>query len=183
MSYRGLELPFTPFHYPVAYILYRLYKRLSLPGLIVGSVFPDLEIPAIIVLFGTRGSDRLVLHSLLGAATVGAVLSVMFTVLMYQPLVSYFFKIDGEKVRRKCKLSLGLAFSCFLGNLSHVLLDIMNHPYNPVFWPFLQSSETPSPVCSFLGGIENASLILHTFLLIVFVAFFIGQRKIFWNDY
>ena len=168
MLYRVLELPFTPFHYPVAYALHRVYRKFGLPGLIVGSMFPDLEIPAIVLLFGTQIPHRLVLHSLLGAATIGTMLSVMFMILLYPPLVSFFFKIDGEKIRSKCRLSLSLVSSCLLGNLSHVLLDVINHPYNPVFWPFLQIGETPSPICSFLGGMESASLILHISLIVVF---------------
>ena len=161
----------------MAYALYRFYRRLSLPGLIVGCMFPDFEIPVLVLLFGTQVPHRLVLHSLLGAATVGTVLSVVFTVLVYPPLVGFFFKLDREKVRSRCRLSLGLIFSCLLGNLSHVMLDVVNHLYNPIFWPFLQLSETPSPICSFLGGMESASLILHAFLLIVFVAFLISQRQ------
>ena len=171
------ELPFTPFHYPVAYALYKLYKRLSLPGLIVGSMFPDFEVVAIMLLFGTQVPDRLVFHSFLGVATVGTMLSVVLVVFVYPPLISGFFKIDEEKVRGKCRLSFGLVVSCFLGNLSHVLLDVINHSYNPIFWPFLQPSTTPSPICSLLGGMENASLILHTPLLIAFVAIFISQRQ------
>lgn len=93
----GLELPFTLFHYPEAYVLYRFYRKLSLPGLIVGCMFPDLEILVIVLLFGTQFPHRLVLHSLLGVATIGTLLSVMFTVLMYPPLVGFFFKIDREK--------------------------------------------------------------------------------------
>jgi len=173
----GFELPFTPFHYPLAYALYRLYKRLSLPGLIVGSMFPDLEVIAIMLLFGTQVPDRLILHSLLGVATVGTMLSVLLVVFVYPPLISGFFKIDEEKVRGKCRLAFGLVISCFLGNLSHVLLDVINHPYNPIFWPFLQPSTTPSPICSLLGGMETASLILHTSLLIAFVAISISQRQ------
>ena len=161
---------------PAARALYRLYKRFSLPGLIVGSMFPNLEIPAIVLLFGTRIPHRLVLHSLLGAATVGTVLSVVFTILVYPPLVGYFFKIEGEKVKRRCRPSLCLIFSCLLGNLSHALLDVINHPYNPVFWPFMKASETPSPICSFLG-MESTSLILHTFLIVVFIVLFISQRQ------
>jgi hypothetical protein len=55
----------------VAYALYKLSKKLSLPGLAVGSMFRDLEIPTIIFLFRTHIPHRVVLHSLLGAATVG----------------------------------------------------------------------------------------------------------------
>jgi hypothetical protein len=52
----------TPFHYPVAYILYKLRAKLSLPGLIVGSMVPDLEVPFIFLWSRTEAFDRLVLH-------------------------------------------------------------------------------------------------------------------------
>lgn len=126
-------MPLTPFHYPVAYLVYRLDRRLNLPGLIVGSMFPDVEIPFILLVFGTRIPHRLVLHSLLGAATVGTLLSVLLTVLVYSALIGKIFPVNKAKLKEKCRPSLPLCFSCFLGNISHVLLDVVNHPYNPVF--------------------------------------------------
>lgn len=172
-------MPLTPFHYPVAHIIYKLDRKLSLPGLAVGSMFPDLEIPTIILLFGTRIPDRALLHSLVGAASIGTILSVIFTVLMYPLLTSSLFKIDKHKIESKCRLSFALIFSCFIGNLSHVLLDIVNHPYNPIFWPFSQS--TPSPICLALGDMQNASLIIHTILIVLFASLLIDQRKNLWE--
>jgi membrane-bound metal-dependent hydrolase YbcI (DUF457 family) len=172
-------LPLTLFHYPVAYALCKLSKKLSLPGLAVGSMFPDLEIPTIIFLFRTRIPHRVVLQSLLGAATIGTMLTLIFTVLMYPPLVSYLFKIDEEKVKNKCGLSSSLILSCLLGNVSHVLLDTINHPYNPIFWPF--SLSTPSRICFALGGVKNASLIVHTGLIVLFAALLLNQHGSLWE--
>lgn len=167
-------MPLTPFHYPVAYVIYRLDKRLILPGLIVGSMFPDLEIPIMILFFGNRIPDHLVLHSLLGAATIGTILSVLLTFLIYPTLVSSLFRIEKSKVERKCRLSLTLVFSAFLGNISHVLLDVTMHVHNPIFWPF--RSDMPSPVVSVLGA-RNASLVIHTLVAILFLIIIINQRK------
>ena len=138
-------MPLTPLHYPIAYFLYKLYKRLSLPGLVVGCMFPDLEIPAIMLLFGTRIPNRLILHSLLGSATIGTFLAIIVTIRVYPFHVSYIFHVDKEKVERKCKLSFAMVFSVFVGNLLHVLLDVTNHAYNPVFWPFLPAIATTQP--------------------------------------
>ena len=113
-------MPVTPLHYPVAYVLHKLHKKLTLPRLTVGSMFPDLEVPVLFMLFGT---DRLVLHSLLGAVTIGTMLSVTFTITVYPILISYVFGIDEEQVKAKTWLSLSLIASCLVGNLSHVLLD------------------------------------------------------------
>ncbi len=38
-------MPITPLHYPVAWGLSKLDKRLNLQGLIVGSFIPDIELP------------------------------------------------------------------------------------------------------------------------------------------
>jgi hypothetical protein len=96
----------------MAYVLYKLHKKLTLPGLTVGSMFPDLEIPVLFLVFGT---DRLVLHSLLGAATIGTMLSVTFTITLYPILISYVFGLDEEQVKEKTRLSLSLIVSCLVG--------------------------------------------------------------------
>ncbi len=144
-------MPLTLFHHPVAYFIYKLYKRLSLPGLVVGCMFPDLEIPILIVVFGPQAPNRLVLHSLLGAATIGTLLAIIVTITVYPTLVSFFFRVEKKKIEQKCKLSFTLAFSVFLGIISHVLLDVTNHPHNPIFWPFLPATATPSPLFFALG--------------------------------
>lgn len=174
-------MPIAPFHYPLAYIIYKLGGKLSLPGLVVGSMLPDLEIPFIVLFMGIQGQNRMVLHSLLGAVTVGTLLAVAITVWLYPTLTSKIFPISKLRVKEKCRLSIGLAFSCLIGVLSHVLLDVTNHAYNPVFWPFLTINETPSPITSFLGGAEIASLIVHALMAIVFVSLFIRQRENFWE--
>ena len=138
-------MPLTIFHHPIAYFIYRLDKRLSLPGLVVGCMIPDIEIPIAILLFGFQNANRLVLHSLLGAATIGTFIVLIITIQVYPSLVSYFFRVDKKKVKQKCKLSFTMAFSVFVGSISHVLLDLTNHPYNPVYWPFLSANATPNP--------------------------------------
>lgn len=169
-------MPFTPFHYPVAYLLYRLNKKLSLPGLAIGSMFPDLEIPFIVIF---AHADRLVLHSLLGGAIVGTILSVIITTSIYPLLISKLFKINFTKVKTKCSLSFQLVISCLLGNLSHVLLDFINHPYNPIFWPV--QSYTFSPICQALGGMERATIISQIVLGLIFIASIVSQRKNIWE--
>ena len=166
----------------MAYVLYKLGGKLSLPALVVGSMVPDLEIPFIILLLGTEVPHRLVLHSLLGAVTIGTALSIAITVLVYPRLTSAIFPIDKLKVKEKCRFSLGLAVSCLLGVLSHVVLDITNHAYNPIFWPFLPPNETPSPIVPLLGGLGNASLLIHALMIILFIGLFANKRKNFWEQ-
>jgi membrane-bound metal-dependent hydrolase YbcI (DUF457 family) len=177
----GKSLPVTPFHYPVAYVLYKLGGKLSLPALVVGSMVPDLEIPFIVLLFGNSVPNHLLLHSLLGALTLGTVLATAITVLIYPKLTSAIFPVDKLKVKEKCRFSLSLVFSCTLGCLSHVLLDVTNHAYNPIFWPFLPVNETPSPIVPVLGGTVNASLLVHALMAVLFAALFVNKRENFWE--
>jgi membrane-bound metal-dependent hydrolase YbcI (DUF457 family) len=174
------KLPVTPFHYPLASLISRLDGRLSLslPGLIVGSMVPDLEIPFV---FLFSGQDRLVLHSLIGGLTLGTFVSVVLTVLVYPRLTSAVFPIDGVRVKEKCRLSFGVGFSCFVGCLSHVLLDVVNHPFSPVFWPFLSAGQTPSPIVPLLGGEFVASVVVSGVMVAVFVVLFYNKRVDFWN--
>jgi len=138
-------------------------------------MFPDLEIPIMVLFFRNRIPDHLVLHSLLGAATIGTILSVLLTFLIYPTFVSSLFKIEKSNVERKCRLSLTLIFSSFLGNVSHVLLDVTTHEYNPIFWPFL--NDVPSPVVPALGGLQNASLMMHVLMAVLFLVFLIHKRE------
>ena len=163
-------MPLTPLHYPVAYFLHKLNSGFSLPGLIVGSMIPDLEIPFIVLIFGVDGPNRLVLHSLLGSATLGTMLAIIITVRFYPFFVSYFFGVDKEKVESKCKLSFALVFSVLIGAISHVLLDFTNHLYNPVLWPFLEAEMTISPFFVFLGeqfGYLWIQVIMGMLLLVI----------------
>lgn len=176
-------LPITPLHYPLAYIIYKLGNlKLSLPALIVGSMLPDLEIPVMFLLLGPQAPNRMVLHSLLGGVTIGTMIGVTITVLVYPRLTSAIFPISKLKVKEKCQFSLGLVFSCLIGVLSHVLLDVTNHVYNPIFWPFLTIYQTPSPVVPILGGEDMASLIIHGLMIVLFVGLFFNKHENFWEQ-
>jgi membrane-bound metal-dependent hydrolase YbcI (DUF457 family) len=175
-------LPITPFHHPVAYILYKLGRKLSLPALIVGSMLPDLEIPFMVLLFGTNGPTHLLLHSIIGSLTVGTALATAITVFIYPKVTSAIFPIDKLKVKEKCRFSLTLVFSCAIGCLSHVFLDVVNHAYNPVFWPFLSSNETPSPIVPLLGGAQTSSLLIHTLMAAIFIGLYALKRENFWEN-
>jgi len=144
-------------------------------------MLPDLEIPFIVVLFGTSVPHHLVLHSLPGALVVGTALGVVITVFIYPRLTGAIFPVDKFKVKKKCKFSSSLVFSCAVGCLSHVLLDVTNHAYNPLFWPFLAPNDTPSPVVPVLGGVVTASLLVHAVMIVLFIGLFVGKRDGFWE--
>ena len=169
-------MPLTPFHYPIAYLIYKLEKNFSLPGLVVGCIFPDLEIPLIILLFGTQVPNRMVLHSLLGSATIGTFLALIVTVQVYPPMVSHLFQIDKRIIESKCRLSFTLFLSVLFGNLSHVILDVTNHPYNPIFWPFFSATSTLNPVYFALGN-PLGSLYMQIIMAVLLLGLIVVKRK------
>jgi len=130
-------MPITPLHYPVAWGLSKLDKRLNLPGLIVGSFIPDIEVPVLFFFFSGVLPDHLVLHSLVGAITIGTIISMIVTIYLYPFLTSSIFRLDRVKIKEACRLSPTLVLSCMLGNVFHIFLDIPMHPFNPVLWPFV----------------------------------------------
>ncbi len=149
--------------------------RLSLPALIVGAMVPDLEVPFVLLSVGTE--DRLVLHSLLGGLTLGTLIAVALTVWVYPRVIGVFLPAYKLELKEKCALSGALVVSCLIGVLSHVLLDVANHAYNPLFWPFLSAMQTPSPIVPLLGGADVASLIMHGLMIALFVVLFFYEKK------
>jgi hypothetical protein len=132
-------MPYTPIHWSIAYLAREIRPSLSLPALIVSTAIPDLEIPLIYIVTGGQ-LGRLVLHSLLGAATIAALLSAFLTVFVYPPVISRLFKLDIITVRDRCRFSWSLFAVCLFGSLSHVLIDSLHHEYNPLLFPFTYSS-------------------------------------------
>jgi hypothetical protein len=114
-------MPVTPLHYFLAYIIHRASKfKLNFPALIVGSMVPDLEVP--IIFITSRGEiDRLVLHSILGSMTLGLLISIFISLLIY-PRILGFLNCRKEL---KCIISKSLIISSLIGVLSHVLLDAL----------------------------------------------------------
>lgn len=143
----GKSLPVTPFHYPVAYVLSKLGGKLSLPALVVGSMVPDLEVPLIVLLFGNSVPHHLLLHSLLGALTLGTALAIAITVLIYPKLTSAIFPVDKLKVKEKCRFTPWLVFSCALGCLSHVPARRYESCRQPASLAIPSSKRNPKPNC------------------------------------
>jgi hypothetical protein len=124
-------------HYPVVWGLSKLSKKLSLPGLIVGSFIPDMEVPILLLFFDVGIDNHFILHSLVGALTIGTSISILATVYIYPILISLVFRLDKAKLKEVCKLTPVLVLSCMLGNIFHLLLDLIMHPYSLILWPFV----------------------------------------------
>jgi hypothetical protein len=174
-------MPITPLHPAVAYLLNRWQRNLSLPALIVGAMAPDLEIP--VVYFATGGLyNRLVLHSLLGAAVLGTLVAVLLTVFAYSIAVSYVFKLDKEELEEKCHFSTMLVLCCFVGNLSHVLIDSLHHSFNPLLYPFVNESFDAFMLNNaFISPTALVSIPMFTFLILIFILEIRRGKKGFWK--
>jgi len=171
-------MPATPLHHPLAYLLYRLSpQRLDLPALVVGAVIPDLEIVFFELAGSPGGINRLVLHSLFGAVVFCPILVVVLRWAVYAPLVRSIWR--GEIGRRGMGMQL---LSGAGGAVSHVLLDLPGHPYNPLLWPLTAESVNlfHSPAV-----IDQAQLASHAVMAFVgvalLVALVIGARD--WRTY
>ena len=177
-------MPLTPVHYPLAKLIHSIdtKNQLSLPALIVGSMVPDLEVPFLFWLTSTWTQDRMVLHSLLGGLTLGLAITIAFTVLIYPRAVGRLLPVNKDRLKSNCRITGWLAVSAVIGVLSHILLDVANHPFNPLFWPFLGMFQTPSPIVPLLGGLFTASIVTHGAMVILFVALFIRKRRGFWDS-
>jgi membrane-bound metal-dependent hydrolase YbcI (DUF457 family) len=138
-------MPVTPLHYPLAFLISKADKRLSLPGLIVGSVIPDIEVPFMWMFFASL-PDHLFLHSLLGATTIGALLAAVITRFLYAPIISLAFRVEGDEVRQVCRVGPWMAMSCLIGVLSHLVLDFPMHWYNPILWPWVNPYDIVGPL-------------------------------------
>ena len=166
-------MPATPLHCGIAYLIRKWKPELSLPALIVSTMTADLEIPILYLISG--GSyDRLVLHSFVGAATLGTFLSVLITVFAYPSVVSFFLKLDRKKITEKCRFSGTLIALCFIGNLSHVLIDSLHHEFNPFLFPFTADSFDAFVL---MNDWVFASIIVTSILFGFLIFFFVDEIR------
>jgi hypothetical protein len=133
----------TPLHVAFVWMLKPRFRRLHFAALTVGAVIPDVE-PLIAWMFGwsvfcgwdfpcSLAPDRLVLHSIVGAMTIDVVLTIIF-VKMIGKLGIKRLGIYGFS---NVKTNAAFLASAAIGSLSHVFVDWLHHPANPIFWPFL----------------------------------------------
>jgi membrane-bound metal-dependent hydrolase YbcI (DUF457 family) len=95
--------------------------------------------------------DHLFLHSLVGAVTMGTLLAVLVTWLLYPPIISAVFRVNKDDLKKTCNLSAMLIVSCFIGVLSHLLLDYPMHWFNPIWWPWVNPYDVVGPLVLFFA--------------------------------
>ncbi|MCF2137378.1 MAG: DUF4184 family protein [Candidatus Thorarchaeota archaeon] len=180
-------MPLTPLHYPAAYIMKRAFRRLPLPALVVGAVIPDVEVPILVIFFPSL-PDHLLLHSLIGAFTIGLLLAVIVTRYLYTPIITTIFKVDRNDLSEQCRITPLLVLACALGILSHLLLDFPMHPFNPLFWPWISPYALPGPLLVFFGqgdlsaGYRYAALLYDMILIPMWlIILYVHRREKLWT--
>lgn len=168
-------MPATPLHYPFAFLISKSDKKLSLPGLVIGSVIPDIEVPFMWIFFSTL-PDHLFLHSMLGAVTLGTLLTILVTRFLYSPIISTFFGVNKSDLNEACKITPWLVVSSFIGVMSHLILDFPMHWYNPILWPWVDPYDVIGPLVllfiptyGFIGAYWIANFLMNISMLILWI--------------
>ncbi len=183
-------MPFTLFHYPFGYGLSKASKKLSLPGLVVGAVIPDIEIPFMLLFFGDVYPDHFILHSLIGALTIGLIIAMSVTHYVYPSLIGKVFTLDRELLQKACRFTPMLVVSCAVGIISHIAIDIPFHWYNSVLWPWISPFEIVGPVCAFFASLLNvdivsgyavANLFANIIMAVVLIAIVLATKEDKWK--
>ncbi|MFW9919908.1 MAG: DUF4184 family protein [Candidatus Thorarchaeota archaeon] len=184
-------MPFTLFHYPFGYGLSKTSKRLNMPALLVGAVIPDIEVPLLFLFFQGVFPDHFVLHSLVGALSGGLVLAVLITRYAYPTVIGSIFKLDKQELKQKCLISRALVASAILGIVSHLLVDILHHWYNPILWPWIADPYAiAGPLCIFFANVLStdimtgyyvANLLTHIVIVPVFLLIIIRTKENRWH--
>lgn len=159
----------------------RLNPTFSLPALLVGSMIPDTEVP--IIYYFTNGEiDRILFHSVIGAATLGTLISVTIVVFAYPSLISWLFRIDKNHIQKNCIFSVRLIGLCLVANISHVLIDAIHHEYNPLLYPISVNSIDLLRISG--NRIFDTVIVAGVLLviLIVIIVFSFRKEKDFWKQ-
>lgn len=136
-------MPITPFHMTVAWAFHRLTGRRSLqPALLIGSMVPDLEIPFLVLAGYKYPYTRLVLHSFIGGALFGTIITVLILYSVFPYVASIFTRISFKEIRNMFEIKSAIFWSLIGVVLLHVFVDALHHLYNPLLWPFSSENVT-----------------------------------------
>ena len=166
-------MPANFLHPVFAYLINKWKPQFSIPALLVGSIIPDVEVIPIYYL--TNGEiDRLIFHSIIGAITLGTILSVTIVICVYPRFVSLIFRIDTNDIKEKCRFSTILICACMMGNLAHVLIDATSHKYNPLLFPVSKESVNIFRIST---DIIFDYQVMNLVLAAIFLIFIVSSRR------
>ncbi len=141
-----------------------------------------------IIFFNGILPDHFILHSLIGAVSIGTLISIFVTVFLYPILSALLFSFDKVKIKEVCRLTPTLIVSCMLGNLFHILLDMPMHPFNPILWPFVDSYKIIGILVLVFAingdivlGFLYARILTNTIMALLSIAIIVRSRKNLWN--
>ena len=139
-------MPATPLHASVPWLAYaRWPAAFSFWALTLGSMVPDLEVPVMWTATGDLTAARGPMHSVIGVLTLNAAVTVLAVWLLVPPLLRWvdrtwpgtdILRFAGRDLRRDPRDLATLYASAAFGGLTHVLVDIPTHSYNPLWWPW-----------------------------------------------
>ncbi len=150
---------------------------------------PDIEVPILFLFFNVGIDNHFIMHSLFGALTVGTLISILATVLLFPLFASLIFRLDKSNIKEVCKLTPVLVLSCMLGNVFHILLDLPMHPYSFILWPFVDPNSIVgflvlmfAPEGDLMLGFLAARILNYTIMGSLMLAIVIKCRKNLWEQ-
>jgi hypothetical protein len=159
-----------------------------MPGLVIGSFVPDIEVPLLWML-GNGVYDHWILHSLIGAVTIGLLIALGITHYVYPPLIARLFGIERANLNEACAISKALGISCLAGLLGHILLDVPIHPYNQLLWPWINPTALPGILVLLFAGGGNlqqgffiANGLVSLIMLASLLAIAVKNRDTLWSS-
>jgi membrane-bound metal-dependent hydrolase YbcI (DUF457 family) len=150
-------------------------KKFNFFGLSLGSIIADLEIPFLLSMTSETLKARSIMHSIIGAFTIDFIIVIGITLYLVPFLLKYLEKIFKNKNifmfsktdLRNHKTSYNiLIYSTLIGTVSHVFIDLFNHYYNPLTFPF---EEYYFFNLVLFNNLRYANIVLHGLVIILFI--------------
>ena len=139
-------MPLTPFHLTFPWIPYARWSRLfSFWAASWGAMVPDIEVVPMFLVSRDVYVARGIMHSVLGVLTVNALVTVLIVQLVMPRVLRWtqrmwsdpsHLRFAGQDLRKDPKGLPTLYTSAAFGGLTHILIDIPVHSYNPILWPW-----------------------------------------------
>lgn len=148
-------MPATPLHALVPWLPYARWPgAFSFWAVTIGAMVSDLEVPPLLALGGDVYLARGPMHSVVGVLTVNAALTILAVYVLVPPAMRWverrwpgrgLLRFAGQDLRADPR-GLGTVYaSAAFGGLTHALVDLPTHAFNPLWWPWQTSPLTLVP--------------------------------------